>query len=106
MASKSPDQLSYPPMKMYFHTGTFEFILFRELVPRTTGAYIGYVILILLMGVVCELLGVIRFVMDMRDTRIKCAPRGDLTPSTRGGEDGCCPPLANLMETEALLGGE
>ncbi|KAJ3043520.1 hypothetical protein HDV00_004909 [Rhizophlyctis rosea] len=43
-----------PEMKMYFHTGIRDFVLFYEWVPRTTGHYVGALIGAFLLGLIYE----------------------------------------------------
>ncbi|KAI9294049.1 Ctr-domain-containing protein [Neoconidiobolus thromboides FSU 785] len=49
-----------PQMRMYFHTGFADYVLFKEWVPRTAGQYAGTFIAIVVFGVIYELLLTIR----------------------------------------------
>lgn len=40
-----------PPMRMYFHTGIDDMILFRGWVPSSTGNYIASILVVLLAGI-------------------------------------------------------
>lgn len=40
-----------PPMRMYFHTGVRDMILFRGWVPKSTGALVGSIVAVLLAGI-------------------------------------------------------
>ncbi|KAI9203865.1 Ctr copper transporter family-domain-containing protein [Polychytrium aggregatum] len=46
--------LDPPTMKMYFHTGILDYVLFESWVPRTTLQYIGYIVATLLVSFVYE----------------------------------------------------
>ena len=52
--SAPSDGSSVPPMRMYFHTGTYDIILFRGWVPVTGWQYALSCLAILAMGVVVQ----------------------------------------------------
>ncbi|KAI9204065.1 Ctr copper transporter family-domain-containing protein [Polychytrium aggregatum] len=49
-------QTSAPVMKMYFHTGLLDYVLFESWVPRTTAQFVGYWFFGFLLGVLFEFL--------------------------------------------------
>jgi hypothetical protein len=60
----SPDQ---PPlMRMYFHTGIVDYILFESWVPRTNGAYAGAVIGVMILAFLFEALQTLHSYLEFR----------------------------------------
>jgi len=55
-----------PIMKMYFHTGIVDYILFQSWVPRTDGQYAAAVIGIILLGIIFEGLQSFRALMEFK----------------------------------------
>ncbi|KAL1924472.1 uncharacterized protein VTP21DRAFT_4126 [Calcarisporiella thermophila] len=57
---------SAPQMRMYFHTGLMDYVLFREWVPRTPGQYAGAWIAIFIIAILYEALTVSRSILEAR----------------------------------------
>jgi len=70
-AATSPD--SPPTMKMFFHTGLADYVLFEEWVPRTVLQYIGTVIALFFLCVFYEFLLAYHTVMEASWTMNKAA---------------------------------
>ncbi|KXN67248.1 Ctr-domain-containing protein [Conidiobolus coronatus NRRL 28638] len=67
LCQSSDSNVDAPPtMRMYFHTGFADYILFKEWVPRTGGQYAGSVIAILVMGIFYEFLLTLRSQLESR----------------------------------------
>lgn len=55
-----------PQMRMYFHTGIVDYILFQGWVPRTTGFYIGSWFVIFFASILAEILKLVRSLLERR----------------------------------------
>lgn len=54
-----------PQMRMYFHTGLSDYVLFKEWVPRNGGQYAGTFIAIIVMGLIYEFLLTVRNKLEL-----------------------------------------
>lgn len=59
-------EMLMPMMRMYFHTGISDIVLFYHWVPRTTGQYIATVFAILVMGIAWNGLKLVRQLRDKK----------------------------------------
>lgn len=65
-SNDNPDSNAPPQMKMYFHTGIVDYVLFKGWVPRTAGSYIGTWIIIFVAAVLSEILKLTRALLEKR----------------------------------------
>lgn len=65
-----------PVMRMYFHTGLADYILFKGWVPHTGAQYFGSFLVIVLLGIIYELIGTIRSRLEQnwsqKDISVPC----------------------------------
>lgn len=93
-------------MKMYFHHGLSDYVLFRDWVPCTSSRYGGFFVVIVLLGIVANLVKAIRARLEqhwLRDTLLKQkARRGaarEQEAAPRGSE--CSRILWHLLPSSA-----
>mmetsp|Transcript_42042 Transcript_42042/g.134230 ORF Transcript_42042/g.134230 Transcript_42042/m.134230 type:complete len:592 (+) Transcript_42042:810-2585(+) len=106
------DGSALPIMRMYFHYGLQDIVLWKELVPKTEGQYAGAFICIVALGMVTQLLKRIRIIVEARwerdapkavsGTSVLVAPKG-LNVGTLGAPNGkarmawLCPPSPGAL---------
>ena len=71
-----------PIMKMYFHTGIVDYVLFQGWVPRTNGQYIATLLAIIVIGIVLEGLRTLRHYCECRWAVLPLLTGGSSTAST------------------------
>lgn len=101
-----------PPMRMYFHTGIMDIILFREWVPRNQLGYFGSWVAIFFMEFFFEIFKALRALLERRwnkslvrdlQKRAKGKTNGN---DTEKGKDCCnddCKPDANGDEDDVTI---
>eukprot|EP01126_Amoeba_proteus_P060268 TRINITY_DN7952_c0_g1_i1.p1 TRINITY_DN7952_c0_g1~~TRINITY_DN7952_c0_g1_i1.p1 ORF type:complete len:348 (-),score=50.34 TRINITY_DN7952_c0_g1_i1:212-1255(-) len=63
------DTSKFPRMEMFFHTGIYDYILFRGWVPQSTGTYVASVLAVLLASILFEGFRVLKLRMDNKWNR-------------------------------------
>ena len=97
-----------PQMRMYFHTGFADYILFEGFVPRTPGEYIGACIFTLLLAILYEALFAWLSIQELKwrvelrqlsNTRRSCCGRVALEDSDSGSTTCLVvPPLPSFLK--------
>lgn len=103
-----PSNEQPPIMRMYFHTGIVDYILFKGWVARTDLQYVGSMVAIVLMAIVYEALQSFRAYLEWRWNSVLAASNGEKLPlvgesNSINGEYTVAPFIFSVDVTRALL---